>query len=95
MVLSRSAATGRLSAIHTPPGATGRRKHPSIAANAQGEVLLAWAEGTGWNKGGDLAWQVFNANGTPVGQPGRAAGVPTWSLGAATARPDGGFVIVY
>ena len=32
------------------------RKHPSIAANRRGEVLLAWTEGTGWAKGGSVAW---------------------------------------
>ncbi len=28
------------------------RKHPAIAGNARGDVILVWAEGTGWQKGG-------------------------------------------
>lgn len=88
-------AANRRGAIVTPPGSTGRRKHPSITANTRGEVLLVWAEGTGWNKGGELAWQLFSASGVPIGTAGRAPGVPTWSLAAAATRPDGGFVVVY
>jgi hypothetical protein len=39
-------------------------RHPTVAANAAGEVLMAWTEGTGWEKGGALAWQIFE------GRPG-------------------------
>jgi hypothetical protein len=88
--------TGRRSPLVVAPGAAGTRKHPSIAANSRGETLLVWTEGTGWNKGGGLAWQLYDRNAMPVveGQ-GRAEGVPTWGLGTVVARPDGGFVIVY
>ncbi|MSR48063.1 MAG: hypothetical protein EXS13_13565 [Planctomycetes bacterium] len=74
----------------------GTRKHPSIAVNAMGEVLLAWTEGMGWERGGSLAWQLFTADGKPIeGASGRADGVPAWSLVSAAARSDGSFVIVY
>jgi hypothetical protein len=88
-------ATGRHVGTFMAPGGIRTRKHPAIAANDQGEVLLAWTEGTGWNKGGDLAWQVFDREGRLVGQPGRASGVPTWSLAAVARRADGGFVVLY
>ena len=77
----------------SPPG-SGKRKHPAVISNSQGDVLLAWAEGTGWQRGGAVAWQVFDANGQPK-EKGRAEGVPVWSLVAAVARKDGSFVIFY
>jgi hypothetical protein len=73
----------------------GKRKHPSAAVGKNGEVLLAWTEGTGWQKGGSLAWQIFDANGNPAAEKGRASGVPVWGLVAAIAKPDGSFTIFY
>jgi hypothetical protein len=82
-------------AIVTPSGTAANRRHPSLAINARGEVLMSWSEGTSWQRGGSLAWQVFDATGRPVGAPGHAAGVPVWGMTAAIARPDGSFAIVY
>jgi hypothetical protein len=57
---------------------------------------MAWTEGTGWQRGGAVAWQVFDANGKPTEEKGRLAeGVPTWSLVAAVAGGDGSFVIYH
>jgi hypothetical protein len=39
-----------------PAGGRGDRKHPAVAGNARGETILVWTEGTGWQKGGSLAW---------------------------------------
>jgi hypothetical protein len=79
-----------------PPGKTGGRKHPVAAVNARGETALAWTEGTGWQRGGAAAWQVFDREGKPMaGASGRVDGVPTWSLVAVWARPDGGFTVMY
>jgi hypothetical protein len=88
-------ATGKRSAPGAAPGGAGNRKHPVVAADAQGRTLLAWTEGMGWNRGGGVAWQVFDKDGKPTAERGRTDGVPTWSLVAAFARPDGGFTIVY
>jgi hypothetical protein len=80
----------------TAPGTSKTRKHPSIAVNADGHTLLTWAEGTGWNKGGTLHWQVFDPAGKPIAnQSGRAAGIPVWGVPAAAALKDGTFLIVY
>jgi len=80
----------------TPASApTGKRKHPAIAANARGETILVWTEGTGWKKGGSLAWQVFDKNGKPVGEMGAAQGVPVWGLATVVAGADGGFTIIF
>lgn len=76
-------------------GVAGKRKHPAIAANARGETLLAWTEGTGWKKGGSLAWQLYDAQGKPLGEKGEAAGIPVWSLAAVVAEKDGSFTIIY
>jgi hypothetical protein len=57
--------------------------------------LLAWTEGTAWEKGGALAWQLFDKNGKATAEKGRTDGVPVWSLPAAFAGADGRFEIVY
>ena len=85
----------KLSAPVAAPGKGDNRKHPVLATNAQGEVLLAWTEATGWNKGGSLAWQVYDKDGQPTEAKGRADGVPVWGLLSALARADGSFVLIY
>ncbi len=77
------------------PGASANRKHPAVAANSDGQVLLAWAEGTGWQKGGSLVWQLFDEAGKPIGAEGRATGVPVWGLSSVVADRQGNFTIVY
>jgi len=88
--------TLKLSAPISAPGAGGNRKHPVLAVNAKGEVLLAWTEGTGWKRGGALAWQVYDATGKPTADKGRVeGGIPAWGLAATVARPDGGFTLIH
>jgi hypothetical protein len=72
-----------------------KRKHPVAVANANGETLFVWTEGTGWAKGGSVAWQVFDKDGQAVGEKGRVPGLPVWGLPTAYARQDGSFVVVY
>ena len=72
-----------------------KRKHPVAIANASGETLFVWTEGTGWAKGGSVAWQIFDKDGNVVGDKGRAPGVPAWGLPTAYAKSDGSFAIVY
>lgn len=87
---------GATAASPVPPPTQGRNpKHPIAVGNSRGETLLAWTEGTGWARGGDIAWQRFDSHGKPLGEKGTAPGVPRWSLVAATADPDGGFVLIY
>jgi hypothetical protein len=58
-------------------------------------MLLAWTEGTGWQRGGALAWQVFDKSGKPTSARGRVAdAIPVWGLPTAVAS-DHGFIIVH
>jgi hypothetical protein len=86
--------TMEVSAAVAPPGSA-KRKHPAAVGNSRGETLFVWTEGTGWAKGGEVAWQLYDAAGKATPQSGRADGVPVWSLATAFAKPDGSFVIIY
>jgi hypothetical protein len=89
------ADAGQTSTPRAAPGRAARRKHPALAVNARGELLMVWTEGTGWNKGGGLAWQQFDAQDRPTDAKGREPGVPVWSFATPYARPDGSFAILY
>ena len=77
------------------PGDVNGRKHPRLAVNGSGEVLVVWTEGTGWQRGGSLAWQVYDRSGQPTSEKGAAAGVPAWSFAAPAVNTDGSFSILY
>jgi hypothetical protein len=79
-----------------PEGNPNDRKHPACAVSqGQGSFLLmAWTEGTGWEKGGALAWECLDL-GTNQKTTGRSDGViPIWGRVTAVAL-DGGFTIIY
>lgn len=69
-------------------------KHPVIAANDRGETLVAWTVGTGWQRGGSLAWQILDAQDKII-EEGRSDGVPAWGSLAAVAEPGGQFSLWY
>ncbi len=77
------------------PGEGKGRKHPRVAVNQSGETLLVWTEGTGWQKGGSLAYQIFDSAGQPTGERKQLPGIPAWSFAAALSKPDNSFSIVY
>src|SRR5262249_46791315 len=78
------------------PGNASERKHPSVAANADGETILVWTEGTGWQKGGTLAWCIFDKSGKPTKESGRVdGGIPVWGLPTAVATPQGEFIVIH
>ena len=82
----------------SPIAATGRatnRKHPALAVAADGRMALAWAEGTGWQRGGAVAWQLYDAASNPVGETARRDGLPVWGMPAVYAGPDGRFVVLF
>ena len=77
------------------PMVMAKGKHPVLAVNRSGETLVAWVEGTGWQRGGAVVWQMFGVDGKPTGQPQRREGVPVWGMAAAVAEPDGSFTVLY
>jgi len=79
--------------IAAPEGVQ-NQKHPRLAIAPDGETLMAWTEGTGWNRGGSLAWQLYDRAGKPLGNKSTQAGVSTWSFGAVVAKPQG-FLVIY
>jgi hypothetical protein len=94
--ITRTSSDGSAPKPVAVPGPAGKRKHPSIAVNAQGQYLVAWAEGTGWNKGGAVAWQAFEADGAPIADAsGRQDGLPAWSMPAAICTGEGRFAVLY
>jgi hypothetical protein len=76
-------------------GGAAPRKHPRLAVDSRGTMLLVWTEGTSWGHGGEVAWQVFAPGGRLVGLPGRRPGLPSWSFAAVAPRSDGRFTIFY
>jgi len=88
-------ATLKSSEPVSPAGTARKRKHPWLAANPAGDTMLVWTENTGWAKGGNLAWQIFDKTGKPKGNSGRIGAIAAWSFGVAYTRPDGGFAIIY
>ena len=77
------------------PGTAKGRKHPRVAINANGEMLFVWTEGTGWQRGGSVAWQMYDRAGQATSEKGLVAGVPVWSFAAPAVSPDGSFTILY
>ncbi len=78
------------------PGPGRNQKHPALAVNTNGHVLVAWTEGTGWNRGGTLAWQVYDKSGKATTEGGRQAGaIPVWGLPAVVAETDDSFTIFH
>ncbi|MCZ6836369.1 MAG: sialidase family protein [Planctomycetota bacterium] len=87
--------TGEVAAPIAAPDKPKMRKHPHLVTGTDGAMLLVWTEGLFWGRGGTLAWQIFDADGTPMlEENGGQAGVPAYSTVAAFASPDG-FTIVY
>src|SRR5258708_6177858 len=82
--------------IQSPAGRGGKRKHPALAVSTGGETIVVWTEGTGWQRGGSLAWQIYDRAGKPTDQKGRKEGaIPVWGLPTVVAEKDSGFTIIH
>lgn len=80
-----AAATGQRGAV---------KNHPRAVANAQGEELRTWVEGSGWNKAGVIRWQVFARDGRPLQLQGGAPAT-LWSYAAPVLLPDGRWGVIF
>jgi hypothetical protein len=77
------------------PVAGKSRNHPAIAVSTSGDTLVVSAEGSGGQRGGEFAGQVFDKCGKATDQPGRVeCGIPVWRLPTAVATPEV-FVIIH
>jgi hypothetical protein len=88
--------SGRAPAKVIPaPGTGDNRKHPALAMNERGNVLLAWTEGTGWKKGGTLHWTDMRLKGGEITQsePGTPSPIAAWNAPAALSVQNR-FVII-
>jgi hypothetical protein len=77
-----------------PSAPDGKRKHPAAARNRQGYTLLTWVEGSGWQRGGTLGWELFDPAGQSLEHNTRNESIPVWSFGAPIAKPNGDFSIL-
>ncbi len=86
-----------LADVESAPGdSIGRRKNPAVAINNDGKILLAWAEGNDWQSGGQLHWQIFDAQGKVTRESGwLEENVPDFSITEVVAMKDGSFVVIY
>jgi hypothetical protein len=89
------ARTGNPSRLIAVGRAEKNQKHPASAIDGNGRTMVAWSEGTGWSRGGAVAWQIFDPGGHPIGARGSVPALPAWGLVAVYARSGGGFTVVY
>jgi hypothetical protein len=87
------AKSGTVGPIVAVPG-SGGRKHPSVSVNSAGQTLLAWTEGTAWNRGGTAAWRLTDRDGKQLASSEDAGPVPVWGLVSAVTLRDGSFVLL-
>ena len=90
------ADVGRLAAVRAPAGkARFRRKNPAVAVNARGDTLLAWGDGPGFSFGGSLHWQVFDAAGRALGEPGGGGGTIIGGSTIAAVVQEDRFLVIF
>lgn len=77
------------------PSGEAKRKYPVAVQANDGRSLVLWTEGTGWQKGGAVAWQILGADGKPAGAIERQEGLPVWGVATAWAGPKGGWIVLY
>ena len=77
------------------PTGKGKQKHPTVALNSKGEMLMTWVEDAGWGTPGTLVCQLFDETGNSLGEPIRKPELPAWSFGAPYADANGTFVVLY
>jgi hypothetical protein len=80
--------------VFAASGKPAERKHPAFSLTGS-QLLMTWVEGTGWAKGGALAWECIDLT-NDTRSSGRLEGVPPWTFPAAMPGKDGcSFIILY
>ncbi len=81
--------------IISPSDSKKSSKHPVFAVSPEGNVLITWTEGTGWKKGGTIAWREYDSSMRPTSEVGRLpAGVSVWSFVASYYDANDGFFYI-
>jgi hypothetical protein len=80
---------------HAPPDDEHRCKHPSLALDAAGELVIAWSNDLSWGSASKLSWARYAADGKPLESAFEVATLPPWSLSSVVALADGRFVVFY
>lgn len=71
-------------------------RHPALAQNAAGQVLVACARGSAWAKAGQLEWRLLDASLEHTLAASTASPrLPVWSFPTAFAQPDGRFIVLH
>ncbi|HIG27636.1 MAG TPA: exo-alpha-sialidase [Verrucomicrobiales bacterium] len=79
-----------------PSGKYAKRRSVVMGNNQRGEILMAWGEGTNFNKSHDLSWQIYGADGAAIGKPGsKENAFGRWGNGAVYADTNGDFIILH
>jgi hypothetical protein len=81
------------SAPISAPGKAGTRKHPRLAVDAAGRMLLTWTSVPGWAKPGELGWALYDPKGQ-LADSGGGEAVPVWSFAAPVAGADGFAILI-
>ena len=87
-----SSVSSRRPVAASPTSAKG--KHPVTASDEDGNVLIAWVEGSGWQKSGLLAWRLFDPKGFALTDVQVVGECPAWSFPAVYPH-QGGFNVLY
>jgi hypothetical protein len=75
------------------PGEGGHRKHPRLAVDESGRLLLTWTSVPGWGKPGEMGWALYNASGK-LESAGGGDAVPAWSFAFPVAGADGFTILI-
>lgn len=89
------ALSGETAAWVAPQIPDTRQKHPALAVDPAGRMLVAWGEGPGFVSGGQLHWQLLDSEGQPLraGAP-ESVTIPDYSAVAVMATAAG-FTVLY
>ena len=58
-------------------------------------MILVWTEGAGWQRGGALAWQLYDKDMRPTTSGRRPGAIPVWGLPSVIAEANGRFTIFH